>query len=108
MKLDVNKTERSKCNGLVFRGYSSRFFDFKSKRLEKKEGFRLLKRESCKGCQFCGFYFDDIDIMLEQDQIIFPKEIKSECLYGIKVVNEERDWESGQIDGWDYEIYEIE
>ena len=36
------------CKGLVFSGYSQVFYS--NGRLEHKQGFRLLKRASCKEC----------------------------------------------------------
>lgn len=46
------------CKGLIFRGYSQCFYhDF---RLEEKRGFKLLKRESCLGCQYCTGTWDHV------------------------------------------------
>ena len=102
---DKIKIAEQSCKGLIFRGYNSQFFDYKNKRIEKKEGLKLLKRKSCKGCSYCGFYFDDMYDMLEMDGIIFPEKIENNKLYGIKIVNEQTDWETGIVDQWDYEFY---
>ncbi len=45
------------CKGLIFRGYSQ-VFKYKSGHFEHKQGLRLLKRDSCKGCSYCGGLLD--------------------------------------------------
>ena len=41
------------CKGLIFRGYNA-VFKRKKGHYEQKQGFRLLKRDSCPGCDNCG------------------------------------------------------
>lgn len=49
-----------KCKGLVFRGYNY-VFKRKSGHYEQQQGFRLLKRDSCSGCGYCGGLLDLAD-----------------------------------------------
>lgn len=48
------------CKGLVFRGYN-KTFKRASGHYEQQQGFRLLKRDSCPGCQYCGGLLDYAD-----------------------------------------------
>ena len=98
----------NKCKGATFRGYSSTFYDSINSRVERKEGIKLLKSKSCHGCQFCGFIFDQLPDMIDSESLIFPDEgIVTGKLYSIRVINESRDYESGMMDDWDFEIFEI-
>jgi len=107
------------CKGLLFRGYSSLYYDNDGK-IERKEGLRLLKRKSCNAFEDCGSYAGDVlkmrcdwwmlDEMREAidcEGVIFP-EIEDKALYRLRVVNETYDWESGYCDGYDLEFYKVE
>ena len=100
--------EIQECKGLVFRGFHSVFYDSLTMRIERREGIRLLKKRSCPGCKQCGFLLDAMDDMISTNTLLFPEEgIEHGKLYTIIVVNESRDWESGQIDEWDFEIIKV-
>lgn len=104
----------NKCKGLVFRAYSSTFFNYKNGKVEKREGFRLLKSKSCKGCAGTGriacdrWYLDDMDDIINCEGLIFPKYVEHGALYGIRAINITRDWESGYVDGYDFEFFKLE
>ena len=99
---------QNQCKGATFRGYASTFYDSINQRVERKEGIRILKSKSCPGCQFCAFISDQLPDMIDSKSLIFPKGgIISGKLYSIRVINESRDYESGMIDDWDFEIFEI-
>lgn len=51
------------CRGIIARGYSQIFTS--GRRIEHKQGLRILKRKSCLGCEICGdnYYY----IMNEYD-----------------------------------------
>jgi len=96
------------CGGLIFRGYSSTYYDPINKKIERKEGIKLLRKKSCQGCEKCGFFFDTMPDIIDSDSLIFPKEgIINDKLYSLIVTNEQKDWESGIIDEWDCEIVKI-
>lgn len=90
-----------KCKGLVFRGFNSMFFS--DGRLEERRGIRLLKRESCPGCEKCGFLLDDMSEQVIIGSMIIP-EIEHGKLYEVIVINESRDWETGYVDDYDLEV----
>ena len=107
------------CKGLFFRGYKNTFWS--DGRYETKQGFRLLKRKSCKGWEECDSYdgedsktmrcdhwlLDDMRDMIDIDGVIMP-EVEDGALYTLRMTNVETDWESGIVDGWDYEFYKVE
>lgn len=93
------------CRGLWFRGYSNIFYS--DGRFEKKQGIRLLKRRSCKGCYKCHLLLHNAREMMSYGNLIFPDEIKDGGLYTIQVTNIHKDWESGYVDDWDIEIVEV-
>jgi len=104
-KIDKNIKE---CKGLVFKGYHSTFYDNLTKKIEHREGIRLLKRRSCPGCEKCFFFLDDMNDMILIDGLNFPEDgIENGKLYTIIVTNVGRDWESGLVDEWDFSIIEI-
>jgi hypothetical protein len=97
---------KEECKGLFFRGYHSIFWDSKQHKLETKSGLRLLKRKSCKGCEKCGFFLDTINEMMNCGGLIIP-EIEDWGTYSIRVTNINKDWETGLVDDYDLEFYEV-
>ncbi len=105
----VNVIKKGKtCKGLFFRGYSSIFYNHKEDKVERREGFRLLKNKSCKGCPDMCFHFmlEEMHDMIDCKGLIFP-EIVDNGLYTLRITNITKDWESGQTDGYDFEFYKI-
>ena len=96
--------EGEKCRGLFFRGYHSTYYQ--DGKFERKEGIRLLKKMSCPGCKNCGYLLDDVQDFIYGGGLIFP-EIKHGALYSIHYTNFSKDWESGIVDDYDLEIYEV-
>lgn len=98
-----------KCKGLFFKGYSSTFFNYKQGRIERRSGFKLLKKQSCKGCvHSCEqFFLEEMHDIIDCEGTIIP-EIEDGATYQIRVVNISNDWESGHVDGYDFEFYKKE
>ena len=106
------------CDGLLFRGFSSTYYHDGT--IGRKEGIRLLKRQSCKGGDDCKswdgedfstyccdtWFLEEMNEMLP-DGVIIP-DIEDGALYRIRVVNETYDFESGYCDGFDFEFYKVE
>lgn len=119
--LEIKRTELVEkgliCKGLFFRGYSSIYY--KDGEIAKREGFRLLKRKSCKGGDNCKswdgkdtstyncdcWFLEQIDELLPDD-VIMPG-IEDGYLYSIRVINETYDFESGYCDGFEVEFYKV-
>lgn len=93
------------CKGLFFRGYRNMYAS--GAEIHMKQGFRLLKRMSCTGCEKCGYFGDSMGEMVDSHGVLYPDEIKHGGLYTLAVVNINTDWESGYTDDWDYEFQEV-
>lgn len=117
-KAEVEMNPKPTCQGLFFRGYKNTFWS--DGRYETKQGMRLLKRKSCKGWEECDSYnketddmkcdywlLDDMRDMIDIEGIIMP-EVEDGALYVLRMTNVETDWETGIVDGWDYEFYKVE
>lgn len=104
----VENKHTDMCKGLFFRGFSSCFFDKETGRIERRTGLRLLKKMSCSGCPSCSFLFEDIEESLSSRLDILPDSIKEGAIYGCHIINQTTDWETGYLDGWDLEFYEIQ
>lgn len=98
------KSDEIQCKGLVFRGYRNSYY--KDGKFELKQGIKLLKRKSCPGCEQCGYLLDDLKEFAGTDSLIIP-DIKDFKEYSVRVTNIHTDWESGMVDDWDLEIFEI-
>jgi hypothetical protein len=99
------KPEKSDCKGLYFRGY--RNFYQKRGNVHLRQGVKFLKRMSCTGCSKCGWYHDTINEQMDCDGVLMP-EIEDGKLYSVMITNESTDWESGCIDSYDFEFFEVE
>ena len=107
-ELLIEKEDKNSCKGLIFRGYHNEFFDPVKNHLGIKEGFKLLKRKSCSGCNNCVWIFDIMLDMVYSGGIIYPEgRVKDKGLYKIKTINGSRDFETGIIDDFQFEIYEV-
>lgn len=96
--------EPKECKGLFFRGYLQEYWT--GEKYEIKQGFKLLKRKSCPGCFQCRCTKDEIRELIGSGSIITP-DIKDGALYSIRITNRHTDWESGIIDDWDLEFFEV-
>lgn len=100
----IERPELESCKGLIFRGYSC-VFEMNGK-IERKEGIRLLKRESCPGCKDCGYLMDEIREAVCSHTLILP-DIEHGALYSVRLINLSKDWETGIVDSYDIEIYKL-
>ena len=99
------QSKANNCTGLVFKGSSQVYMT--NGRITYKQSVRLMKRMSCD-CDTCLYMLDSINEDIACDHPpIFPKQIKDGKFYSVRVINESRDWETGIIDDWDTEIFEI-
>lgn len=101
MNIDFELAEESNketCKGLFFRGVVNKHWFGDKYRITKE--LRLLKRKSCRSCEYCGYLTDE----LNQDVIVIEPEVEHGALYELKVTNVSRDWESGIVDDWSLEF----
>ena len=100
--------EQPECKGLVFRGHRSEYFNPKAGKVEKKQNISLLKRKSCKGCDKCSPILDQLNDMVDTEGLVWPEEdIEDFALYSIRVTNISKDFMSGIVDDYDFEIYKL-
>lgn len=94
------------CTGLVFRAHANHYIDYGGSYVFK-QGLKLLKRKSCK-CQKCQVLLDTFQESVSN--CIFPilPILVDGNLYGLRVINESRDWETGIIDDYDLEYYSLQ
>jgi hypothetical protein len=101
------KTEAKNCTGLIFRGYVTQYRGGNDgTTINERKGLKLLKRKSCNMCPSCGYDLDMIGEYLNDGLIDFSP-IEDGKLYRVIMTNFGRDWETGIIDEWDYEIVEV-
>jgi len=97
--------EPEQCKGLVFRGYNSTFKS--GNHVGRHQGIKLLKRQSCPGCEKCYFLLDFVSEDIYCGSLEMP-EIENGELYSIEVVVDGRDWETGYVDDCHARVYKIE
>ena len=102
---DDSRPKVETCKGLFFRGYKNLYHQ--GSEVHLKQGFRLLKTKSCKGCPKCDHFSGEMADSLDCNSVIIPKEIKHGGLYSIRVTNIETDWETNCVDAYDFEFYEV-
>lgn len=104
MSLGIEKSKKSECKGLFFRGTVNIFAT--DNYVREVRQVKLLKRMSCKGCEKCGWIMENIheDIMGGSFEK-YLTDIKDGKIYTPKI-EASQDWESGywEID----EIYFVE
>lgn len=104
LNYSYQEPEKEPCKGLFYRGFSSMFFD--GKKIERREGIRLLKGRSCSGCSECVWMQDNLSEEISCGNIIMP-DIDHGALYSVRIINESTDWETGIVDSWETEIFKV-
>lgn len=72
----------------------------------ERSTLHLLKKKSCPGCPYCSFLLDDMQERATDHSLILP-EIEDKALYSVRVTNVSHDWETGQVDDWDVEVFKL-
>lgn len=101
---------KRKCEGKMYRGHVNAFLNTKGEYVYR-ERMVPLKRQSCPGCLNC----DSLSELLNEfvslgttDSYPIIRDIEDGALYGLRVVNESKDWEIGTTDDFDLEFVKIE
>ena len=102
----LNESKVKSCKGLIFRGYVTQYIGGNGTTINERKGLKLLKRKSCNMCPSCGYDLDMINEYLSDGLIDFSP-IENGKLYRVIMTNLGRDWETGHLEYWDYEIIEI-
>lgn len=97
------------CKGIVFRGYTNRYYD--GSKVVFKQELRILKRKSCTGCERCTWLYEALAEM-ESSGLVFylagkVRFFKNGALYSVRPIGFSHDPETGLIDDYALEFYEI-
>jgi hypothetical protein len=91
------KKSTTECKGKVYRCYINQYYSY-HKSIEVRKSLRLLKKESCSGCEKCDWVdeFLSEDIMCSEDND-YLKDLKGDkkyklCFTGGKGYYPEDDW----------------
>jgi len=79
---------------------------FQQRTVNKKETFTLLKRASCKGCQKCSWYLEELQEAID-NYILFEEGLEDYDVCSIRMVNVETDRETGYADNYDFQFYKV-
>ena len=102
----TNSQDKKPCNGKIYRGKVNAFINAKGEYIYQ-ERMIPLKRQSCRGCEQCSWIDDDLPEFISNDTLPIIQQIEDGMTYKLSIVNESRDWESGQVDDWDFEFIKI-
>uniref|UniRef100_A0A6M3XWC2 Uncharacterized protein n=1 Tax=viral metagenome TaxID=1070528 RepID=A0A6M3XWC2_9ZZZZ len=99
--------DKIECKGLIFRARINNFVCYKNKIVKSRE-MRLLKKESCQGCEHCGYIWEDLhEGILNDSRFIALDNIEEGKKYRIKCCIDSTDFYSGYADDWHYIFEEI-
>jgi len=98
-------SDKNDCKGLIFRGECNSYIS-KGKYVYR-ESMALLKRQSCEGCEKCGWILDDLTENVANGFLPIINNIENRCLYKLEIINKTKDWETGYVDGYDFEFQKI-
>lgn len=69
---------------------------------------RMLIKDSCDGCQHCGFLEGDLQEYSCERSVDIRPNIEHGAKYRLSVVDISRDWETGICDEWHLAFIKIE
>ena len=100
--IDVENT----CKGQVYRCKINSFINAKNEYVYQ-ERMLLQKRMTCSGCEQCG-YIDEMfrEWIIEGNPMVIQEAIHN-AYYRLEVINESRDWESGEVNDWELAFIKI-
>lgn len=104
LKLDVNPEPT--CNGLVYRARENNFVNKRGEVVYSKR-MSPLKRESCPGCENCGYMLYELDEWISMGEVPIVKDFKHGAVYRLDITNIQKDWETGYVDGYDLVFVKI-
>jgi hypothetical protein len=103
--LDKN-IKNDNCSGLIFKAEVQSFMD---KRHTYVNTYKivLLRRKSCK-CINCQILYDCyLESCSNECWPILPDNITNGLLYTLNIINEHKDWETGNVDDYDFTFVEL-
>jgi hypothetical protein len=92
------------CYGIVYRANVHSFITKRG--VGRTVRLNKLKRFSC-GCEKCRWFEDSIGEISEDWPILGLESVEHGKTYTITSCNESRDFETGYIDDWDFQVVEL-
>ncbi|MCK5020020.1 MAG: hypothetical protein KAS32_23405 [Candidatus Peribacteraceae bacterium] len=65
---------------------------------------KKLKRKSCPGCENCDWVEESLQ---EGTGIINMNDVEDKKMYTPRICNQQTDWETGYVDGYDFRLEEV-
>jgi hypothetical protein len=107
---NLEKDKKPPCNGPVYRA-SVRSFQSTTINGQERLNFNIqlnrLKRKSCPGCEQCGYIYDYLDEIVENDEIEGVCDVEDKKLYRFEFVEDGYDYEGGYCDDWHLKLVEF-
>jgi hypothetical protein len=104
--INITKKHEEQCSPKIrFKCYKTFYLD-KNNNINARTEMRLLRRESCIYGWIDDFF---LNIDAEALQAMFTgRELKHGCVYEVVIINEQKDYETGVVDDWDYDFKLVE
>ena len=99
--IEMGKPKQSiECIGRKYKYTENSFVNSDGTLIYKKQ-FRMMRKQSCKGCEHCGWLDEDIaNHFSEKDGVLLPDNPVHGKLYEIKCVDYYKDWETGIVEDY--------
>ena len=105
MNLNETSEKPARCKGAVFRA-DVQHFTTKRGGLAFSVRLNKVKRLSCPGCDVCQGWAEHHSEIGNDWPVVGIETAQDKKLYTLEPCNESRDWETGYIDSWDFELVE--
>ncbi|MFA7100084.1 MAG: hypothetical protein WC143_08430 [Eubacteriales bacterium] len=111
LKEETEKDKKPPCNGPVYRAsvrsYIGSGKNGQKDRLNFHVQLNRLKRKSCPGCEQCGYIYDYLNEIVENDEIEGVCDVEDKKLYRFEFVADGYDYEGGYCDDWHLKLVEL-
>jgi hypothetical protein len=100
------KNAKDSCKGKIYRGRVNAFLNAKKEYVYQERMVPLI-RQSCPGCEACGWLEDELKESIGNNALPIMSDIEHEATYRLEIVNQSRDHETGMIDDYDMEFIKV-
>ena len=98
--------DKKDCKGQIFKCVVNNHIDTNGSYVQKFT-MKMLRRKSCKGCQYCEYLDEYAREEIDNVGEILVDNPQHNALYQLSVVNITTDWETGFADDFDMEFVKI-
>lgn len=107
LELDLEKEAKKLCKGKIYKAKHNVFINSKGEVVSSKR-MVPMKRLSCRGCGYCGFFEEDSVERLMEGEFDVRPEFTVGSLYYLIIVDTRRDYETGIVDDYGLAFIKIE